>query len=101
MHRCHLSSGGIGPLRCDCVGNLYGGWSRQAPWAGGGGHLGRGVVPRCSVLHEGEHEGGGGGGCFCGGVFLSGVDFFGGRCGSWLQKATAATAIVVPVLRSR
>jgi hypothetical protein len=42
-----------------------------------------------------------GGGCFCGGVFLSGVDFFGGRCGSWLQKATAATAIVVPVLRSR
>jgi hypothetical protein len=75
-----------------------GGGSRQAPWAGGADHLSRVAAPRCSSLHGGGREGGE---CFCGSVFLSGMDFFGGQRGSWLWKASAAAAVAVLVLRSR
>jgi hypothetical protein len=64
---------GARPLRCDCVGSLHGGGSQRALRAGGGDHLGHVAVPRCSGLHAGGREGGE---CFCGSVFLSGMDFF-------------------------
>jgi hypothetical protein len=37
-----------------------------------------------------------GGECFCGGGFLSGMDFFGGQCGSWFKKTSAFEFYVVP-----
>jgi hypothetical protein len=58
--------------------------SRRASWAGGGDHLSRVAVPRCSNHHGGGCEGRE---CFCDGGFVSGMDSFGGPCGSWLWKA--------------